>query len=61
VLILVILVGWKLLNPSFDVNQTVEIKTGQSAQIIFDTLSWAHKMEVKWYIKNHNTDLSNIK
>jgi len=61
VLILVILAGWKLLNPSFDVNQTVEIKTGQSAQIIFDTLSWAHKMEVKWYIKNHNTDLSNIK
>ncbi len=49
-----------MFTSSFSVNQTIEIKAGQSAQVIFDTLSWNRKLQVKWYIRNHKTDLSKI-
>lgn len=49
-----------MFNSSFNVDQTVEIKAGQSAQVVFDTLSWNRKLQVKWYIRNNKTDLSKI-
>jgi len=57
---LVILAGWFTLRPSFELNQTIELKDGESAQTFFDSLSWTDKMQVKMYIKNHNTDFSTI-
>ncbi len=57
---LIILLGWFSLRPSFELNQTIELKTGESAQVFFESLDWNHKMQVKMYIKNHNTDFSTI-
>lgn len=60
VVALVIFGGWFTLRPSFELNQTIELKAGESAQVFFQSLDWNHRIQVKMYVKNHNTDFSTI-
>ena len=41
-------------------NETIEVKAGQSSQVIIDSLAWNQKFQVKWYIRNHDTKLANV-
>ncbi len=58
--LLVILWGRKIFFASFALNETIEVKSGQSAQVIIDSLTWNNKLQVKWYIRNHDTKLANV-
>ena len=41
-------------------NEAIEVKAGQSSQVIIDSLAWNQKFQVKWYIRNHDTKLANV-
>lgn len=49
-----------MLRPSFELNETIELKNGESTQAFFNVLSLTHKIQVKRFIKNQNIDFSTI-
>ena len=60
VAIVAIIALWNIFHTSFNLDETVELKAGDSAQVILNTLGWKNKTQVKLYIRNHNIDLSKV-
>jgi len=58
--LLIIIVRIVFIGGNFSYNKTITIKQGDTFQTLLKDFSWKQKIRIKWYVRHHDIDFSNL-